>query len=235
MNAILEKRIRDIYANNPDNYHPDGTLRSSTYWSNNSIEELIGKTIVEIEGAEAESEYIFIRCSDDSVYVMYHEQDCCEYVAVEDICGDINALLNTPITMAECVTEEKGGRDYDESSTWTFYKLATVKGYVTIRWYGESNGYYSEEVTFLYVGKDCPRVGTIAIGGYIARDIWDLPDEETVANMIGKPIMDQDGNKIGEIRNVDYEKNTWFGEVDKEWLEKLNYGLTNIFTMVKED
>lgn len=148
----MKKRIRDIYASNPNNYHPSGALISMCY-GNNSIEELLGKTIVEISGAEAESEYIFFKCSDDSVYVMYHVQDCCETVQVDDICGDINSLLNSPITMAECVTEE-GEPKYDDSCTWTFYKLATVKGYVTIRWTGESNGYYSEEVEFLYVGKE---------------------------------------------------------------------------------
>lgn len=123
------------------------------------ISELLGQTLVRIE-KEENSELRFYTDA-GKVYRMYHSQDCCESVYLEDVAGELHDLLNSPITLAEEVTnrnENPEGMDesftsYAESFTWTFYKLATVNGYVTLRWYGESNGYYSESVDFQLIAK----------------------------------------------------------------------------------
>ena len=119
------------------------------------ISELVGKTVVSID--KKGDELIFI-CATGEKYKMYHQQECCENVSIEDICGDLEDLIGTPILKAEelsnyePVSEEDKERTKEQnkwgSCTWTFYKFATIKGYVDIRWYGESNGYYSEEVNF---------------------------------------------------------------------------------------
>lgn len=72
---------------------------------------------------------------------------------IEDINGDIKDLLNSPILQSKEATNNKDdfGQSYQESFLWTFYKLSTVKGYVVIRYYGRSNGYYSEKVTLYKV------------------------------------------------------------------------------------
>ena len=107
------------------------------------MKELKGKTLIKIE---QEEEKINFHVSDGSIYTMSHQQDCCEYVCVEDINGDLDDLVGYPLLQANEATSDGTGHNGCESGTWTLYKFATIKGYVTIRWFGTSNGYYSEGV-----------------------------------------------------------------------------------------
>ena len=114
---------------------------------NTSISELKGKILKDVKVKEKDQ--IIFTTIDDVKYTMLHYGDCCETVKIEDIVGDINDLIGSEILLAEESTNRDNPKYEDyESFTWTFYKLATIKGYVDIRWYGQSNGYYSESVDF---------------------------------------------------------------------------------------
>lgn len=114
------------------------------------IEELVGKTFTSVRNL-GNDELVF--SGPEGSYKFLHYQDCCESVYIEDVCGDLEDLVDTPILVAEERTSdnfEDPGRDarYDCCVSWTFYEFRTIKGSVTVRWVGESNGYYSVDVTF---------------------------------------------------------------------------------------
>jgi hypothetical protein len=80
---------------------------------------------------------------------MFYQQDCCASCYIDDICGDVTDLLYTPIlTAIEASNKTDPPIATEESYTWTFYRISTIKGTVVIRWYGSSNGYYSETASF---------------------------------------------------------------------------------------
>jgi hypothetical protein len=117
----------------------------------NTINELVGTTLISISGMTKDSDEITFQSDDGRKWVMNHSQDCCESVLLDDIVGESSDLLNSPILQAEEVSNsepQKPNEFYEGSHTWTFYRLATIKGSVVLKWYGTSNGYYSESVDF---------------------------------------------------------------------------------------
>lgn len=119
-------------------------------WDNtSSFSELLGKTLLEVKTVQDDYQDEIHFITADGKYIMTHDQDCCEDVHIEEIIGNLNDLIGTPIVMAEENSNE--GESKWGTSTWTFYNLATIKGYVTIRWFGESNGYYSESVDMYFI------------------------------------------------------------------------------------
>jgi hypothetical protein len=123
-----------------------------------NFSDLVGEVMVSITGKVGGEEIVFTSEKGD-IYRMYHSQDCCESVEVEDICGDLDDLIGSPIVQAEESSNNEWPEgvkppEYKEDSfTWTFYRIATAKGLVVIRWYGSSNGYYSESVDFVRLQK----------------------------------------------------------------------------------
>lgn len=123
-----------------------------TYLGEVTVKNLIGQTFESVKEKDGE-EVLFTR-ADGTGFRMYHAQSCCESVSIAEIVGDLSDLAGTPILSAEESSSEDEPEhkatdcgDYEcESHTWTFYRFATAKGPVVIRWHGSSYGYYGETV-----------------------------------------------------------------------------------------
>lgn len=118
-------------------------------------EQLIGKTFDKVYQND---DAIYFEQNGEVLYKLAHSQDCCEHVYIESIVGDLNDLTGQPLYIAEVVyqdaSEEENSDGYlPDSATWSFFKFATIKGYVDVRFYGESNGYYSETAELFEKGS----------------------------------------------------------------------------------
>lgn len=120
---------------------------------------LKGKILTEINGSVKGTILVF-KTDDGEEYHLYHNEICCEEVILEDVEGDFKDLIGTPILLAEIATNIPSPTTRpklislpQEEFTWSFYRIATSKGFVVLRWYGESNGHYSETAYFAKINR----------------------------------------------------------------------------------
>ena len=128
------------------------------------FDDLKGRTFTSIEVKQRDKgendETIVFVMEGGGRYILKHISECCEWVYIEDIAGDLDDLIGSPILLAEEVSSSESfdkevESKLDDYFTWTWYKLATIKGAVTIRWFGSSNGCYSETADCFF----CPPEG----------------------------------------------------------------------------
>ena len=132
-------------------------------WVSHKFSDLTGKTIVSITDTCANknnntlinANLIEFKCLDGSIYRLGHKSICCDDHYIENICGDLSDILNTPILLAEEVYSKDRPEDNEYFfMQWCFYKLSTIKGSITIRWMEtyqrpcDNNYCYSSEVHF---------------------------------------------------------------------------------------
>jgi len=120
------------------------------------MKDIIGSKILKIEGLKLESKEVTI-FTNKGILKFLHYSECCEQVVLNDFEGSAKQLVDSTITS---VDEVQGSvykdleldfyssynySDFDHE--WTFYKVETSKGGLWMRWLGESNGYYSMDVS----------------------------------------------------------------------------------------
>ena len=102
-----------------------------------NIDGLVGEAISDVL---CDEESFVILLESGRILEFYHEPACCETVTLNDVDGDLNDLRGGICNHAEEISQG------DRELLWTFYRFGTEKGSVTLRWVGESNGFYSIKV-----------------------------------------------------------------------------------------
>lgn len=109
--------------------------------------------------SELKPERIFFVLADGTMVAFWHYKDCCESVYCEDIEGDLFDLIGRPLVVSETAYHSPENHQRGvESETWTYYRIGTPKGMVSLRWLGSSSGYYSEHVSVgVLKGENIPK------------------------------------------------------------------------------
>jgi hypothetical protein len=120
-----------------------------------NLSVLVGQTLesaTQVSMAPQIGECVAFVSTTGAHYIMFHRQEGSECVVIEDVDGDLSTLLGSPIIKSEEQYSSqpfKGRHPNGRSFAWTFYEFVTIRGRVNVRWFSESDGSCSEEISFV--------------------------------------------------------------------------------------
>lgn len=129
-------------------------MNNLSFWSlldDDPIQNKVIKSVTGLSDSKFDDEVVF-NFTDGSTFRLYHPQDCCESVYLEDCEGKVSADFEggTLLEFEKATQDDPSTEGWGSVRQWTFYKIRTTKQDLTLRWIGESNGYYSVEVECEY-------------------------------------------------------------------------------------
>lgn len=122
-----------------------------TSYYHEDAEKLIGEVLESIDYSSNDDDIILFRTKSGKTFQMYHQQDCCENVHMEDLQGnwaDLVGKVVRDVTVDSGDLGEPPSDSYNDSFTRTHFRFVVDDATVISKWIGTSNGYYSEEVSF---------------------------------------------------------------------------------------
>ena len=107
--------------------------------------DLVGEVLDAVD-IDREENQILLTTRSGRKFLVYHEQDCCETVAISGQDGSFDKLIGKPLIEARDFAVDTGEEGIDDSQTTTTLVFRVDDQTVISRWVGDSNGYYSESV-----------------------------------------------------------------------------------------
>jgi hypothetical protein len=111
---------------------------------------LIGKVVSRIERL-VQSDEVHFYLDSGEVLRMWHYQACCEEVVLESVDTELSEVEGTIKRFEETTLEVSSDEQWTSA---TFYNITIGSTMFNMRWYGSSNGYYSESVDLNLYSKE---------------------------------------------------------------------------------
>ncbi len=129
-----------------------------SYWEQTTVDDMEGHTIKYVSGVEfitqndmelkPNMEEVYFVMEDGTVFGFGHKQQCCENVCLLDV----EPSSSEELRGAKIIESIVSSSSEEDPLVWTFYKIKTSKGYVTMRWGGPLS-YYGMEVDVIKFKK----------------------------------------------------------------------------------